>query len=122
LNSFRAAKSLLGSDHRVETPVFPGILGFSRLQLLGTAIAFTLPVSLNRTAVARCGLGPDGVLDIDETTLAWVADDVPLGLVTLCRLQRDQAGTSSFFCSGAALNSELLSPIWDFGLQHADLR
>lgn len=34
-------------------------------------------------------------IDNVGTTLAWVADDVPIGLVAFCRLQRDQAGTSS---------------------------
>jgi hypothetical protein len=48
-------------------------------------------------------------MDIDGTTLAWVADDVPIGLVALCRLQCDQAGTSSFL-KLSRKNDETVSP------------
>jgi hypothetical protein len=82
-----------------KTRDFSGIIEIAVLLAIRYGDCFSACRYIESTAVLGSGHVPCGRLDIDETTLAWVADDVPLGLVTLCRLQRDQAGTSSFFIS-----------------------
>jgi hypothetical protein len=81
----------------------------------------TKPRKLIVAACRAAFLTPLDKRSIDNvgTTLAWVADDVPHGLVALCRLQCDQAGTSSKSESESLLSGTL--PENDFaatGIDH----